>query len=258
MAVGKGSLLRAASAAGKGVKAEVQEAVLTEEKKTQSETADEKKVKPEKETDKKGKTEKKSKSEKDAVKKSKTDKPENVSEPEKKSKAENAAETEKKKTAAKSPRRAAAKKQTASMIGVNAQGSYMLRVPVGCLQEIPQEWLKKGYVRPNVSALAESISRCGVLEPLPVVLIQENLYQLVGGSRRMQVIQMLGIEEVPVLVLSGNSMEDAKKLYQELNLITEWEAAAGEKDLFTTAEASKDKEQKKGLFGRQRLPEYLL
>ena len=53
-------------------------------------------------------------------------------------------------------------------------------------------------------------------------------------------------------------LKDAKKLYQELNLITEQEIAAREQDSDKKAKAAKEKETKMGLFGRQRLPEYLL
>ena len=136
LAVGKGSLQRAANAAGKGQKknvGETKESVVLKEKEAAQE---------------KGK-------------------------------------------AAKTPRKKSVKKQSI----------YLATVPAEFLQDIPDTWRGPRYVRPNVSALAESISKHGILEPVPAVQIGENTYQIVGGSKRMQVVQMLGIEQVPVLVL---------------------------------------------------------
>lgn len=116
------------------------------------------------------------------------------------------------------------------------------------LREIPDEWRGPQYVRPNVSQLAESISRCGILEPLPVVQTGADEYQLVGGSKRMEVVRMLGIEQVPVVVLPGSSVEEARQLYMELRPFTDAAQDTMHNAKFRTA----------ALFGAQRIPEYLL
>lgn len=121
-------------------------------------------------------------------------------------------------------------------------------VPRAQLREIPDEWRGPQYVRPNVSQLAESISRCGILEPLPVVRTGADEYQLVGGSKRMEVVHMLGIEQVPVVVLPGNSAEEARQLYIELRPFTDAAQDTVHNAKFRTA----------ALFGAQRIPEYLL
>lgn len=121
-------------------------------------------------------------------------------------------------------------------------------VPRAQLREIPDEWRGPRYVRPNISQLAESISRCGILEPLPVVQTAPGEYQLVGGSKRMEVVRMLGIEEVPVVVLPGSSAEDARQLYLELRPFTDAAQDTVHNAKFRTA----------ALFGAQRIPEYLL
>lgn len=152
----------------------------------------------------------------------------------------------------------ATKKQPKAARSAGAQMPYLMTVPAEALQDIPDTWRGPKYVRPNVSALAESISKCGILEPVPAVQIGENTYQIVGGSKRMQVVQMLGIGQVPVLVLPGASLEDAWKLYQELNAAAEdsvvqrnWSAANG-------SEENKEQKRAGSLFGKQRIPEYLL
>lgn len=121
-------------------------------------------------------------------------------------------------------------------------------VPRAQLREIPDEWRGPQYVRPNVSQLAESISRCGILEPLPVVQTGADEYQLVGGSKRMEVVRMLGIEQVPVVVLPGSSAEEARQLYMELRPFTDAAQDTMHNAKFRTA----------ALFGAQRIPEYLL
>lgn len=121
-------------------------------------------------------------------------------------------------------------------------------VPRAQLREIPDEWRGPQYVRPNVSQLAESISRCGILEPLPVVQTGSDEYQLVGGSKRMEVVRMLGIEQVPVVVLPGSSAEEARQLYMELRPFTDAAQDTMHNAKFRTA----------ALFGAQRIPEYLL
>ena len=128
------------------------------------------------------------------------------------------------------------------------QKMWIDTVPVTKLAEIPDAWRGPEYVRPNVSMLAESISRCGILEPLPVVQTGEDTYQLVGGSRRMAVVHMLGIEQVPVAVLPGRTTEDAKKIYMELKPFSDAAADTVHNAKFRTA----------ALFGSQRIPEYLL
>ena len=128
------------------------------------------------------------------------------------------------------------------------QEMWLTNVKMEQLKEIPTEWRGSTYVKPNVSMLAESISRCGILEPLPVVQTGKEQYQLVGGSRRMEVIKMLGIEAVPVVVLPGETLEDAKRLYEEMRPYTDAAQDTLHNAKFRTA----------ALFGARRVPEYLL
>lgn len=123
-------------------------------------------------------------------------------------------------------------------------------IPAERLRMIPDDWCG-GSNHPNVSLLAESVSRVGILEPLPVVQTGEEVYQAVGGRQRLEVIRMLGIQEVPVYVLPGESEEDAWRLYRELAPFAS--SFADQKK-----ENKKSTESRPGLFGRQRIPEYLL
>lgn len=125
--------------------------------------------------------------------------------------------------------------------------------PAAALREIPEEWRDAGYVRPNVSELAASVSRWGILEPLPAVAVADDVYQLVGGSRRMEVVKMLGIEAVPVVILPGSSLADAQKIYRELHAFSDTE-----RDRNSSGKIQRGKKGADALFGQRRMPEYLL
>lgn len=255
LAVGKGSLQRAANAAGKGAKAKNAKAENSQMNRLEEsvEAAGGQEKEP---------TENPVKQETDAVSGQAKEPAENPVKQE-----TDAAKPKKvKKETAKTARKKSLKKQMA----------YLLTVPAEVLQDIPQAWRGPNYVCPNVSALAGSISNCGILEPVPVVQTGENTYQTVGGSKRMQVVHMLGIAQVPVLVLPGTSVEDAWKLYQELHAAPDdgivqrdWNAANGAAEgreqqvsgqETQTAGQKKDRRQQEtgSLFGKQRIPEYLL
>lgn len=267
LAVGKGSLQRAASAAGKNTKAK-SKAVKADEAKVQDEAAKATETQGEAvKADKATAAEAKVQDENAKAEAVKVDEGKVQSEATKATAAKSQSEPAKTvKTAGTRGRSAkvSAEKTDETTASVKAENEnanatavktrkkrtvkqqdsvYLLTVSAEQLLEIPKEWKSGKQIRENVSALAESVSRCGILEPLPVVQTGENQYQLVGGSKRMQVVQMLGIANVPVLVLPGSTQEEAQKLYQELNL---------------EAGTAKKQNQTLSLFGKQRIPEYLL
>ncbi len=65
----------------------------------------------------------------------------------------------------------------------------------------------------NVEELAESIKRVGLISPITVAKNGET-YKIVAGERRWRAAKMAGLEEVPVVIVSG----DDKKL-SEMTLV---------------------------------------
>ena len=53
-----------------------------------------------------------------------------------------------------------------------------------------------------MQSLAESIKEKGVLQPLAVRKINNNSYELIAGERRLRAAQMVGLQKVPVFILS--------------------------------------------------------
>ncbi len=58
--------------------------------------------------------------------------------------------------------------------------------------------------------LAESIRVCGIIQPLTVRKLNENTYELIAGERRLKAAKLIGLKEVPVIVMNVN--EDASAL----------------------------------------------
>lgn len=58
--------------------------------------------------------------------------------------------------------------------------------------------------------LAESIRSCGIIQPLTVRKLNDNTFELIAGERRLKAAKLIGMKEVPVLVMNVN--EDASAL----------------------------------------------
>ena len=58
--------------------------------------------------------------------------------------------------------------------------------------------------------LAESIRSCGIIQPLTVRKLNDNTYELIAGERRLKAARLIGLKEVPALVMNVN--EDASAL----------------------------------------------
>ena len=79
------------------------------------------------------------------------------------------------------------------------------------------------------SRLSCSIQRFGLVVPLVVRKIDVNRYETIGGAQRLGIVQELGFDHVPCVVVDADDTE-ARLLSQSLNRI------AGEDDLGLKAE----------------------
>ena len=66
----------------------------------------------------------------------------------------------------------------------------------------------------GIEALADSISKYGILQPLTVrnisMYIDEESYELVAGERRLRAAKMLGLETVPCLIINVTDKQSAE------------------------------------------------
>ncbi|HZA22683.1 MAG TPA: ParB N-terminal domain-containing protein [Dehalococcoidia bacterium] len=81
----------------------------------------------------------------------------------------------------------------------------------------------------DLDRLRQSIQRFGLVAPLVVRSIGEDVYETIGGAQRLSVLRELGIEAVPCVIVEADDVE-ARLLSQCLNRI------AGSDDLGLKAE----------------------
>lgn len=55
--------------------------------------------------------------------------------------------------------------------------------------------------------LSDSIKQYGIIQPITVRKIDENLYQLISGERRLRASKMLNLETIPAYVRQANDIE---------------------------------------------------
>lgn len=58
--------------------------------------------------------------------------------------------------------------------------------------------------------LANSISEHGILQPLVVVEVEQNMYAIIAGERRWRAAKKLGLTEVPVVVRTANELQQVE------------------------------------------------
>jgi ParB family chromosome partitioning protein len=68
---------------------------------------------------------------------------------------------------------------------------------------------RKIFKEKELEELAESIKENGILQPLVVVEIEDGLFELVAGERRLRAAKKIGMEQVPVIVKRATDKEKA-------------------------------------------------
>ncbi|WP_026695823.1 nucleoid occlusion protein [Peribacillus kribbensis] len=61
----------------------------------------------------------------------------------------------------------------------------------------------------KISELAQTIRTHGIIQPIVVRMFEEGQYEIIAGERRYRAMQMLGWEEVPVIIKDFNDKETA-------------------------------------------------
>lgn len=66
---------------------------------------------------------------------------------------------------------------------------------------------RRNFDDESLASLADSIRQRGVLQPLLVRPVNGGMYQIIAGERRWRAARMLGLDEVPVIVMDIDDME---------------------------------------------------
>ena len=59
----------------------------------------------------------------------------------------------------------------------------------------------------NLKALADSIAKTGIIQPIAVRPVGDNVYEIIAGERRWRAAQMAGLTEVPVIIREATNEE---------------------------------------------------
>jgi ParB family chromosome partitioning protein len=63
---------------------------------------------------------------------------------------------------------------------------------------------RKNFNEKTLNELADSIRVHGIIQPLIVTQIEQNLYSIIAGERRWRAAKIIGLKEVPVIVRSAS------------------------------------------------------
>ncbi len=74
---------------------------------------------------------------------------------------------------------------------------------------------RRVFEEESISALAESISTIGVLQPILVRRIGDGLYELIAGERRLRAAKRAGLDRIPAVVQEANDQESLERAIVE-------------------------------------------
>ncbi len=82
---------------------------------------------------------------------------------------------------------------------------HLLRIPVNRISPAPEGQARQDFNEERLAALAESLKRSGVREPIIVTPhgAEPGSFQIVAGERRWRAAQLAGLAEIPCIVDPG-------------------------------------------------------
>jgi len=66
---------------------------------------------------------------------------------------------------------------------------------------------RKNFSKTKLQELADSIKEHGILQPLLVVKLKDDKYELIAGERRLEAAKLIGLTEVPVIIRKSSEQE---------------------------------------------------
>ncbi|HHX17603.1 MAG TPA: nucleoid occlusion protein [Clostridium sp.] len=81
-------------------------------------------------------------------------------------------------------------------------------LPIECIRPNPYQ-PRKQFNKIPMEELCESIKEYGVIQPISVRRISNNIYELVAGERRLRASTMAGLREIPAIIVDVNDNESA-------------------------------------------------
>ncbi|MBQ4629784.1 MAG: nucleoid occlusion protein [Clostridia bacterium] len=103
-----------------------------------------------------------------------------------------------------------------SIIPVTYNDEYLRQENPGQIMKIPVHMIKSNPHQPRrnfdenaINELAESIKKYGVIQPVTVRYLGNELYELIAGERRLRACNSLGMLKIPAIVVNMNDNDSA-------------------------------------------------
>lgn len=87
-------------------------------------------------------------------------------------------------------------------------GGTIVLVPVNFIIPNPDQ-PRKIFNQTQLEGLASSIKNNGIIQPLVIKRISDEKYELVSGERRLRAAKLVGLENVPCIIMSVSSEQSA-------------------------------------------------
>lgn len=110
----------------------------------------------------------------------------------------------------------------------------------------PEEWIFYSNSSSELEALKASINKYGIIEPIIVRKLEDDIFQILSGQLRVKAASQLGIEEIKSEIIENLTYEEAHEIFMDLH-----------KDKSSVSEFSRTKFKAISMI-KNDLPDYLL
>ncbi|MDR1551104.1 MAG: ParB/RepB/Spo0J family partition protein [Holosporaceae bacterium] len=83
--------------------------------------------------------------------------------------------------------------------GVSRSSGEVIKISVDAVKRNPFQ-PRQTFDKESVNALAESVKRRGILQPIIVIKLGDGDYQLVAGERRLRAARIAGMTKIPAII----------------------------------------------------------
>ena len=85
---------------------------------------------------------------------------------------------------------------------------HVFQIPVHLIQPNPSQ-PRRVFDEGMIKELAESIREYGIMQPISIRKIMPNVYELVAGERRLRAAKMIGMENIPAIIMNVTEKDSA-------------------------------------------------
>lgn len=91
---------------------------------------------------------------------------------------------------------------------VDEEIGKVLEIPIDCIASNPQQ--SRRYIdNASLVKLSRSIKRHGIIQPITVREVEEGIYELISGERRVRAAAVAGFEYIPAIVMNIDNKRSA-------------------------------------------------